>query len=132
MTSSTGCSGIDERGVSAETFHGVAHGGEVDYAGNSGEILQENAAGGEGDFFFRLRIAVPGCEGANFFFGDVASVFGAEQIFQQNAQRKRQMLGGDALLVERVEAVDFVFFVADFEGGAAVETVHGHDGFLEE
>jgi hypothetical protein len=33
------------------------------------------------------------------------------------------MFGGDALLVEGVEAVDFVFFVADFEGGAGVEAV---------
>jgi hypothetical protein len=33
------------------------------------------------------------------------------------------MFGGDALLVESVEAVDIVFFVADFENGAGVETV---------
>jgi hypothetical protein len=32
------------------------------------------------------------------------------------------------LLVEGIEPVDFVFFVADFEGGAAVETVQRHDG----
>jgi hypothetical protein len=38
------------------------------------------------------------------------------------------VLSGDALLVEGVEAVDFVFFVADFEGGFAVEAVHRHDG----
>jgi hypothetical protein len=33
------------------------------------------------------------------------------------------MFGGDALFVEGVEAVDFVFFLADFEEGAGVETV---------
>jgi hypothetical protein len=38
------------------------------------------------------------------------------------------MLGRDALLVERVEPVDVVFFLADFESGAAVETVQRHDG----
>jgi len=32
------------------------------------------------------------------------------------------------LLVEGVEAVDFVFFVADFEKRAGVERVNGHDG----
>jgi hypothetical protein len=36
--------------------------------------------------------------------------------------------GGDALFVEGVEAVDFVFFGADFEGGFAVETIYRHDG----
>ena len=89
---------------------------EVDDAGDAGEILQQDAAGSEGDFFFGLRFAVPGGEGADFFFGDVASVFGAEQVLEQDAQREGQMLGGDSLLVERVEAVDFVFFAADFEG----------------
>jgi hypothetical protein len=38
------------------------------------------------------------------------------------------MFGRDALLVEEAEAIDFVFFVADFEGGAGVETVQRHDG----
>jgi hypothetical protein len=38
------------------------------------------------------------------------------------------MLSRDALLVKGVEAVDFVFFVADFEGGAAIETVQRHHG----
>jgi hypothetical protein len=36
--------------------------------------------------------------------------------------------GRDALFVEGVEAIDLVFFVADFEGGFAIETVYGHDG----
>jgi hypothetical protein len=40
------------------------------------------------------------------------------------------MFGGDALFVEGVEAVDIVFFLADFEGGAGVETVERHDGLL--
>ena len=128
ITSSTGCSGLISDGIAAESFHGVAHGGEVDDAGDAGEILQEDAAGSEGDFFFGLRVLVPVGEGAHFFFGDVASVFGAEQVLEQDAQGERKMLGGDALLVEGVEAVDFVFFGADFEGGVAVETIHRHDG----
>ena len=122
--------GVDQARIAAQRLHGVAHGGEVDDAGDSGEILEEDAAGGEGDFFFGLRVAVPGGEGADFFFGDVAAVFGAEKILEQDAEGEGQVRGGDALLVEGVEAVDFVFFGADFEGGAAVETVYGHDGFL--
>ena len=105
-----GLQGIDQRGVAAQRFHGVAHGGEVDYAGNAGEILEEDAAGGEGDFFFWLRFAVPVCERAHFFFGDVAAVFGAEEVFEKDPEGERQMSGGDSLLVEGVEAVDFVFF----------------------
>ena len=66
-------------------------------------------------------LGAPGGERANVFFLDVAAVFGAEKIFEQDAQGIREMFGGDALLVEGVEAIDFVFFVADFEGGTGVE-----------
>jgi hypothetical protein len=114
---------IDERGVASELLHGIAHGGEVDDAGDAGEILEENAAGGEGDFRIGLGVFVPRREGADVFFLDVAAVFGAEEIFEEDAQAKREMFGGDALLVKGGEAVDFVFFVADFEGRAGVEAV---------
>jgi len=40
------------------------------------------------------------------------------------------MFGGDALLIEGIEAVDFVFFLADFERGAGVKTIQRHDGLL--
>jgi hypothetical protein len=33
------------------------------------------------------------------------------------------MFGGDALLVEGVEAINFVFLIADFKRGAGFETV---------
>ena len=53
--------------------------------------------------------------------------------FSRRIRRENgQVSGGDSLFVEGVEAVDFVFFFADFEGGATIETIHGHDGFLEE
>ena len=58
MTSSTGWRGLIRAGIAAELLHGVAHGGEIDDAGDSGEILQEDAAGGEGDFFVGLGILV--------------------------------------------------------------------------
>jgi hypothetical protein len=70
-------------------FHGVAHGGQIDYARDSGEILQEDAAGSEGDFLVWLGLAIPVGERADFFFGDVAAIFGAQQVLQQNAERKR-------------------------------------------
>jgi hypothetical protein len=114
---------IDEGGIASELLHGVAHGGEIDDARDAGEILEEDAAGGEGDFFFWLGIFIPGREGTDVFFFYVAAVFGAEEILEQDAKRVREMFGRDALLVEGVEAVDFVFFVADFEGGAGVETI---------
>src|SRR6185312_14276467 len=115
---------VDERGIASELFHGVAHGGKVYNRGDSGEILREHAAGSEGDFFFRPCVFVPGGESANVVGLDVLAVFGAQQVFQENAKGIGQVLGGNAVLVERIEAVDFVFFVVDFQTGAAVEAVH--------
>src|SRR5436853_4714256 len=45
-----GLQGINQRRITAQLFHGVTHGGEVDHAGDSGEILQEDATGSEGNF----------------------------------------------------------------------------------
>ena len=61
-----------------------------------------------------LFLWFPGGHGADVFFFYVAAVFGAQEILQQDAQGVGEMFGGDALLIEGVEAVDFVFFVADF------------------
>jgi len=33
------------------------------------------------------------------------------------------MFGGDALLVEGIKAINFVFFFTDFEKGTGVETI---------
>jgi len=59
---------IDEGGIAAELLHGVAHGGEVDDAGDAGEILEENAAGCESDFFIGPGVFIPGRHGADVFF----------------------------------------------------------------
>src|SRR6266700_1012531 len=69
---------IDQGGITTKLLHGVAHGGEIDHAGYSGEILQKDAAGRERDFFFRLRLAVPSSKRAHFFLGHVAAIFCAE------------------------------------------------------
>ena len=109
-------------------LHGIAHGGEIDYAGNSGEILQEDAARSESNFFVGLRIAVPVGQRVDVFFSHVASIFGAQQVLEKNSQGEGQVSGGDALLVERVEAVDFVLLVSDLERRAGIEAVHRHRG----
>jgi hypothetical protein len=43
---------IDQPGIAAEPLHGIAHGGQIDHRRNAGEILQQDTAGREGDFFF--------------------------------------------------------------------------------
>ena len=74
--------GVDQGRVAAKTAHGVAHRRQINNRRYSSEILQQNAAGREGDLFIGLALAVPGCEGAYLFFGDVPAILGAQQIFQ--------------------------------------------------
>jgi hypothetical protein len=114
---------IDESGVAAELLHGVAHGGEIDDAGDAGEILEQDATGSEGDFFIGLRVFIPGGHGTDVFVFYVAAVFGAEEIFEKDAERVGEMFRGDALVIEGIEAIDFVFFVTDFKRRAGVESV---------
>ena len=79
---------IDQSGIASQGLHGVAHGRQIDYAGDAGEILEKHTAGAEGDFPVGLRFAIPVGEGAHFFLGDGATVFGAELILEQDAQRE--------------------------------------------
>jgi hypothetical protein len=73
-------------------------------------------------------LTVPHSKCSDFFFFNIAAIFSAQQVFEQDAEGEGQVPGGDACFVERVEAVDFVFFFANFEGRAAIETVQRHDG----
>ena len=118
---------IDFLRIAAELAHGVAHGGEVDDGRNAGEILEQNARGHEGDFFFAGAFGaggIPGGEGANVFGVDEAVVFVAQKIFEQNLQRKGQPRGlADAGALERVQAVNFERIAAHFESGAGGERV---------
>ena len=119
--------GIDFLWIAAEMAHRVAHGGEIDDGGDAGEILKQNASGHEGNFFFAGAFGaggIPGGEGANIFGMNEAAVFVAQEIFEENLQREGKSRGlADAGALERVEAVDFKGFAADFESGAGGERV---------
>ena len=55
--------GIDFFRFAAQLAHGFAHGGEVHYGGNAGEILEQDAGGHEGDFFFGGALGARGVPG---------------------------------------------------------------------
>ncbi len=90
MTRSTGISGLIFCGIAAETLHGAAHGGQIDDAGDAGEILQHDARGLEGDFDFGRRRGVPGGEVADVVLGDFVAVAVAQQRFEQDANGERE------------------------------------------
>src|SRR6516162_9302272 len=81
---------IDALRISAESFHGLAHGGKVDDGGNTSEILQQNARGHERGFSL-LPVGSPSDEGANVFGVHKAAVFKSQKVLEENAQGERKM-----------------------------------------
>ncbi len=83
---------VDLRGIAAEILHGLTHGGEVDDARNTGEVLHDDAGRGELDFVIRLCIRVPVAEELDVFLGDVCTILGAQEVLKQDLQAERQLL----------------------------------------
>ena len=85
-----GLEGVDFFRVAAQGTHGIAHGGEVDDGGNTGEVLHEDAGGHVGDLAGRFCPGIPLGEELDVVGGDGAAVFVAEEVFEQDAEREGQ------------------------------------------
>ena len=60
---------VDQRRIAAQLGHGVAHGGEVDHGRHAGEVLQQHAAGHEGDLDVAAGAGAPPGEGGHVIVG---------------------------------------------------------------
>ena len=100
---------IGFRGISAHGCEGVAHGGDVDDAGDAGEILKKHAGGHERDFFGVFTSGTAMREGIDIGGLHLAAVFVAEQVLEQNAVGERQARDvGNAFFLQRGEAENAV------------------------
>ena len=81
---------VDPVGVAAHRRHRVAHRGEIDYRGHTGEILQEHPPRHEGDLARRRGRRVPAAEEVDLFGGDDFPVLAAEEILEQDLEREGQ------------------------------------------
>ena len=115
---------VDQRRLAAERGHRVAHRREIDDGRNPGEVLQDDARGGEGDLVLGRGLRPPAGERLDVGPGDVLPVLVPEEVLEQDLQRERE--AADAMgVLERVEAVDDERVVADAQGPAGGEAVHG-------
>src|SRR5262249_18829667 len=120
---------VDHVGIPAQPDDAVTHGRKIDDARHSGEILQEHTRGHEGDLARRLALDVPARQRFDVGLLDEAVVFLAQQVFEEDLQRKRQTRNArEASMLERQQAVHVDGAAAGRQRAARPEAVHiGHD-----
>ena len=102
---------------------GVAHGGDIDEQRHAGEILEDDAGDGEGDFILAGGFGVVVGEVFDVGLGDFAAVHAAEDGFEHDADRDRQFREiGEALFGEGGERVEVSLGAR--AGGEGAECVH--------
>lgn len=102
---------VDLLRVAAEVGDGLTHRGEVDDAGNPGEVLHDHATRRELDLGVGLGVLVPAAEGADVVGRDVGAVLGAQEVLEENLEAVGKRLAP----LDRREAVDVVGLVAHLE-----------------
>ena len=118
--------GVDLLGITAETLDGVAHGGKVDHARHSGEVLQDDPARDEGNFAgFARGVRGPCSDAPDIGLGDGKAIGLAENGLQEDLDgvREFRQVGDCPGAFEGVEAVVGHVAVAGLEGFAGVEEV---------
>jgi len=92
---------VDFLRIAAKLLHCVAHRREVDDGGNAGEVLQEDARGGEGDLAHWLRRHIDRGERLDVLRTNGDTVLGAKEVLEEDLQRERESLGLRVLGVDR-------------------------------
>ena len=124
------CERVDLGRVPPEFCHGLAHGREVDDAGNPGEVLHDDTRRGELDFGVGLGLGHPGAERFDLCSSDVDAVLGAQEILEQHFEAERERGGSrhpvepkhlvigrtDGQVVLRIETVDRTHVIVSLAG----------------
>ena len=117
--------GVDLLRVPAQVDNGLAHRGEIDDAGNTGEVLQNHASGSELNFSGGLSGVIPIPHRRDLLLGDVGAIFGAQQVFQQDLEAKGQRL----VTRNSIDTEDFVVTLPHAQGVTCRKTIErGHFG----
>ena len=100
---------VDLCRVAAHLRHRVAHCGQVDDAGDAGEVLEQHARWHERDLGVGVGGGVPLRDGLDLLARHGDAVLAAQQVLEQDAQAERQLLEVHAERVGgSVEAIDLV------------------------
>ncbi len=116
---------VDLRRIATHRADRVAHRGQVDDAGNAGEVLHDHARGSERDLLAGLVLGVPGGQRLDVLGADRLAVLVAEQVLEQDLERERQPRDVE-LGLKCVEAEDLVVTLAHRQAGLGVKAVVAH------
>ena len=111
---------VDLVRVATEGRDCLAHGGQVDNAGNTGEVLHDHARRRELDLGVGLGIGIPVGQGVDVRLGDVGAVLGTEQVLREDLEGVGELLGS----LDRRKAVDLVSLAADLKGPLGAKAVN--------
>jgi len=115
---------IDFRGRATEFGHRIAHRGEIDNAGNAGEILHQHAGRAERDFAIALLLLHPRGERLDVGRRDRTAILVAQEILEQHlqgiGQARNVAISG---LLDRFEAVVVINLLANRQFAARFQAV---------
>ena len=111
---------VDLGRVAAERDDGLTHGRQVDNTRHAGEVLHDDAGGGELDLCVRVSVLVPVADGPDVLGGDVRAVLGPQEILQENLQA----VGQRRAPIDRSKAEDRVGRITDLQLSFGPEAVH--------
>ena len=109
MTSSAGASGFTFVRIAAQIGDRLPHGGQVDDARHTGEVLHDHPGGGELDLHARIGRRIPFRDRLDVLLGDIGAVLGPQQVLGEHLEAVGEFLG----TWYRVQAVDLVALVPD-------------------
>ena len=91
-------------------------------AGHAGEILQQHPGRHKGNLRALRGHRLPFGQRLDILGLDEAAVFLAQQVFEQNADRKGKLVDmADSPALERVEAIDLIALIASRESVAGAK-----------
>ena len=110
---------VDPRGVAAELLDGLAHGGQVDHAGDAGEVLHHDPGGGELDLGVRLRRGSHAASARTWS----AVMFAPSSVRSRFSSRIFSEYGSFCGALHLVQPVDLVRRAAHLQRALAAEAV---------
>ena len=103
------------RGIPAQAFHRLAHGGQIHYRRHAGKVLHQHAGRTISNLPVGMGLLQPTSKGTNIFFSYRVTVLPAQQVLHQHLQRLGQSTDIAQLLLRQRQTVVMPGFLIDLQ-----------------